>query len=371
MEAFFYEMDILALHTMKKINLAIRDYITSVQDTPCYYLDMDSVIESMRSLNEKKEENVSYLFPVKALPFSSLQKSISDFFQGFDISNPTELGLLPDNLEGKTLWSSAPYQAFSADDNRIIQDTSLEKIKSSPSRAKMALRISLNPDSRFGVPAKCLKQELVSRICGIHIHHEWSEPPFGLMEKTISELHAKLQLPSGFCFNLGGGFNAISQNDLLGWVNSLAKAYPEYHFLLEPGRATLTGHCALVGKVLETQNLPGNDQKTIVVTNISKSSHLKWEPTAFSLCKRLKDGKEQSERAQLFVGPNCFEGDFLNSQEHLEKTPCAAPGDILIFQKISGYGAAWNTSFNGIPKASLKFFLNGKIEEMTFHQGAQ
>ncbi|MBI3228926.1 MAG: hypothetical protein HYZ45_01690, partial [Burkholderiales bacterium] len=94
----------------------------------------------------------------------------------------------------------------------------------------------------------------------------------------------------------------------------------------------------------------------IVNLDASKECHLKWTAPNFVISAEVKaaqaSGGEQVP--VMFGGAACFEMDvFKATYWPLQAMPKI--GDILYFDSINSYSLSWNTSFNGVPLAQLKY----------------
>jgi diaminopimelate decarboxylase len=64
------------------------------------------------------------------------------------------------------------------------------------------------------------------------------------------------------------------------------------------------------------------------------------------------DGDRETVR---FCGPTCFENDVIGAFEVPVETAREQlrVGCTVLFENVSGYAAAWNVGFNGIPPAQV------------------
>jgi diaminopimelate decarboxylase len=59
----------------------------------------------------------------------------------------------------------------------------------------------------------------------------------------------------------------------------------------------------------------------------------------------------------IFTGATCHESDQLGIFRVAQNgsVPPVAPIDPILLSNINGYSFAWNTEFNGVPKARVRF----------------
>merc|ERR1712070_421460 len=62
---------------------------------------------------------------------------------------------------------------------------------------------------------------------------------------------------------------------------------------------------------------------------------------------------QTSQYASLFYGPSCYEGDRVGHDIVMARV--REEGDIVAVGGLSGYAAALNNDFNGIPRAAVEF----------------
>jgi len=58
----------------------------------------------------------------------------------------------------------------------------------------------------------------------------------------------------------------------------------------------------------------------------------------------------------IFTGATCYERDQLGIFRVKGSVLPIKPGDPILLSNINGYSFAWQTGFNGVPKAKVRFY---------------
>ena len=92
-----------------------------------------------------------------------------------------------------------------------------------------------------------------------------------------------------------------------------------------------------------------------VTLDLSKSCHLRWSVPQLI----VQNFTSVNQVTASFYGPTCNEGDrlgeFLVPLADDQDSPYQE-GDIVVFKNINCYSVSWNTSFNGVKPADIRFF---------------
>jgi len=338
----------------KNVMSFLKNYLLE-SDTPCLYYNLDKIKEDFKYFNANKNENIKLLFPVKSFSHKFFLDEISEYLDGFDISNNTEYESI-ESYNKEYISCSSPFICEEINE-KVIHDVNSEDQKP---HKKYYIRLNLNESSRFGIDLNSITKELLVGSKGIHFHNQkWGEDAFEKIRGIIKHFEDNFELEENFHFNIGGGYNHISQNELLGELNKLAKEKSKYIFFIEPGRMFIKNNGYLIGKVLEVQNIE-SIKETRVLTNISHTCHLRWElqGSGINFYSLLAKGKENKYKSISIGGSTVYEHDKICSLEIENKIYV---NDFMCINMISGYGMSWNSTFNGIDKANLKYKLNNKI----------
>jgi diaminopimelate decarboxylase len=204
--------------------------------------------------------------------------------------------------------------------------------------------------SRFGTCLDQIKAEDLNRqgIMGLHFHHGEIPVNLSAMTQGLQRL-AKLvdACPQIQQVNLGGGFTGLTQAEVEALVTLARRLFPQQVVVFEPGRWLCGAAGILIGSVTET--IPN------AVTTLSRDGHLRWQREPFTLAIHPMHLGEAKKFTKIkFVGASCNEGDQLGEISSQEIS--VAKGDLVVVNNVTGYGLAWNHSFNGVPAADAVFF---------------
>ncbi len=153
--------------------------------------------------------------------------------------------------------------------------------------------------------------------------------------------------------DMGGGIHCIDRIGMESYLAWLVGQFPKHtRFIFELGRALSENAGVILGRV---RNRHQEGKILNIVTTISPTCHLRW---ANPIILENQNGEDSALDYQLNVmAPTFYESDRLRpiaisrSMADSLKT-----GSSIRFRNISGYSWALNTDFNGIPKASIRFF---------------
>lgn len=324
-------------------------------NTPSFYYDIDEIVLTLKTVFSNKPKNFKIIFPVKSFADTEFYSQINEIVDGYDISNKEEFDQIK-NFADKEVFCSAPYLIKSFSDDVIYGINSSEKNQYS----KYIIRITLDSESRFGLPLEDVSKELMNKSIGVHFHSQWWEGnSFESVDDVIDKIIEKYNPPKGFIFNIGGGYNKLELDKLKEAVYKLCSKYSDYEFVIESGRAIIKNNGFLLGKVIDIQNI--NSKKlTRVITSISSVCHLRWELQGSTInFFNINSSKQHSSYNNILIcGPTVYEGDRTFS---IETQKTVNLGDIVVIDKVSGYAMAWNHSFNGIEKAKVSRYQGGKF----------
>lgn len=371
--------------------------------TPALVYDAAAIDANARALASIGEATgTCFLFAVKSFPHPSIVASLARRLGGFDVSNATEArlasrgfadaeadvdtatrqrraprvlslcapglhsGLLTETLSvltgipGHEILVSCETPAQAAAVARTGCARVMIRLDSGSLLAPLFEGTKQRPPcSRFGVPAL---EDHVAPVLeasgdsfeGFHLHHGF--PQHNAPEDFLHFARGMTRLARALGVeartrNLGGGLWKMGFEDLMGLCSTLrAEAAPAERICFEPGRVLTRGAGYAVGTVVSARSVPGRE---IRVLDISRVGHMKWSNSAPRVDVPVANGG--STRLEL-VGPTCYEDDcFL-------RVPLAAgsdarsllpEGERIVFEGVTGYSAAWNHSFNGLPEAAV------------------
>jgi diaminopimelate decarboxylase len=310
---------------------------------------------------------VTVLFAAKSFPHPAVRALAAAIGDGFDAASEGELAELPPARVLSVVDPSGRAGATARAGRVIVGCETVEQVIAAPPRAEIAIRLSASLTgrdpavgavqdgsghrrSRFGLdldPARLRTQlaELAraasSRPVGLHVHH-------GLVAATSAERFlatARAALAAADdagvmprFLDLGGAWHAVA--DIPATLAELRAGIPaKIELVVEPGRAIANEAGFACGRVVVAREL---DDRPLRVLDLSRICHLRWSPV------ELVGSAPVATRQALFVGPTCFEDDVLG-----EWMTAPSVGERVTFRGVTGYAAAWNTSFGGVPAADV------------------
>jgi len=217
------------------------------------------------------------------------------------------------------------------------------------------------PVSRFGFTIEEVHQLFqhpqvrTSPPAGFHVHHGSERNQLSTYKSIISglgRLASQLSLSLKF-INLGGGWHSLGQEDISRILREARDVFPlPCSILIEPGRWYAENAGFAVGNIVNQSRSGGTVMYTV---DLSGRCHLHWSDVR--LLHTIDAGSTSACEAQFF-GASCYEGDrvgkfLLPFPGDFFKESGLAPGKQVIFSGVSTYSIAWNTSFNGIPRAEV------------------
>jgi diaminopimelate decarboxylase len=337
--------------------------------------------------------NISSLIAVKSCPINELLAIAMKETIGFDASNVAELervfglfDVLPNKPNSKVRISiTGPFIAGIAEflnkhplSRRYLQfcDVSVdfdsfcqyrEFSHLLPCNIAIGARLNWAPQvsgvegTRFGLDPKDLTSlEAIasdSRFIGYHGHNFHREKGIDSYLQFIS-LCTELSAQVGYCHrsvNFGGGVPPhylTRPEELMAALRQGAGDAIE--LIIEPGRFWTFDSGLAIGTVVDIKPMLQRDGY-FIITNLSKTCHLRWEEPHFQLASQ-ESSEGGDSTVVIFAGPTCYEMDILGAYAMRQRRGVSTPfaiGDEVLFSNISGYAVGWNTSFNGVPEAEI------------------
>jgi len=352
---------------------------------PALVFDIELIDQRMQWLSLLAEPlSLTPLVAVKSCPDPEYLGLGNKHLGGFDVSNQAEYSCLPDNLQGKLVSLTAPdlntdFGSFICKGNSavIVLDslTQLNHYFSQLPPIPYMLRIQGSdlmkevdppdpayfPATRFGFTIEEATQLLqhpglrAKPPEGFHVHHGSERNQASTYRSIIDGLsHLAAQLPIELKrINLGGGWHSMNNEDINEVLREARNVFPlPCSILLEPGRWYAENAGFAVGDIVNQTQAGGTVKYTV---NLSGRCHLHWSNV--KLIHSIEPNSTKVCEAQFF-GPSCYEADqvgkfLLPYRNDFFRESGLSPGRRVIFSGISTYSAAWNTSFNGIPRAEV------------------
>jgi len=310
---------------------------------------------------------------------------------GFEVSAEREYRLLPKDLSGRTVSVTSPLGEYSERflefGNRLqVQIDTPSGRNSGAQRARCQFGLRFNhqllpidssvlaePDrpSRFGVSWESfLASAPLFRdgfLSGVHLHNgsEANTSAFYRAALNVILMAAKdHRIPLRYV-NIGGGFHPIPQLKLVELLNELHKLAGEVPIFIEPGHVLCRNSGYLLCKAYNVRSLGG--QRYYVTLDASYDCHAKWSRPSWAGPENLQIDKmpyqnipaaESGFQFIIFTGATCYERDQLGIFRVVKNGSAlpVAPDDLILLSNINGYSFAWNTGFNGVAKARVRFF---------------
>lgn len=366
----------------------LEDVQTASLDSPTLMFDLQAIAQRMQRLQQTASHyQASVLLAVKSSPSALYLEQGKRWLNGFDVSNLAEYQALPDNLQGKLVSVTSPdlsanIERFVSKGNDAIavldSEDQLQQFLRQQSGVQFLLRLNV-PDllelrqlddglqrdlSRFGFNVarvfQLLKGPLAKeqRFAGFHFH-DGSEinncESYLALIKALGLMTRQAEFEPRY-INLGGGFHRTSLNDVGEILGAAKREFsPSCRILLEPGhyfsKRSGFAACRIVNQTMSADVIK-------VTVNLSKDCHLKW--SRVKLLLSIDPRARKLQEVEIF-GPTCYEEDRIGRflvpfHQDLFSESGFAPGKQLFFSDVSIYSAAWNTSFNGIPKADVQWW---------------
>ncbi len=212
--------------------------------------------------------------------------------------------------------------------------------------------------SRFGVAVdelRALAAAAPGRVSGLHVH---GGPLAVSAAPLVARARAALAAAdaAGLAIarlDLGGSLHGFAlgapiagQVRLADALAAVRAAVPSaVELCVEPGRVLTEGCGYASGPVLAARAIAGHDAR---VLGLSRLCHLRWStprlcapPPAAGAGHRL-----------VLVGATCCEDDVIGDAL-VPDADALAVGETAIVAEVSGYAAAWNRGFAGVPAATV------------------
>jgi diaminopimelate decarboxylase len=331
---------------------------------PALVFDLGVMRDRMERARAAAHANgVELLYAMKSFPQPEAIALAGEHLDGLDVAGPEEQAVAlalartnvsvtwPGDYDARTLAALAARHRVTVVCESLIQ---LQAAASVPG-ITIALRLSADPDSRFGISPEDLGAVATPlRIRALHVHGG----PLATSPSTIAERARRAVDAANAAgitleqLDLGGslhGFalaSATSGQSLLADALAAARAAVpgDVRLLFEPGRLWTEGAGFAVGHVLAAR-------EHTRVLDLSRLCHLRWStPRLVAPPPKANEPRV----AVTLLGATCCEddviGDALVPPEHL---PALAVGARVILAGVTGYAAGWNRAFAGVPAARV------------------
>lgn len=350
--------------------------------TPAYIADIAAIKRNMAlAARIKDEAGIKMVLATKAFAMPAVFPYMVDTLDGTTASGLYEARLGSEHFGpglNKEVHTYAP--AFREDDLREcmkvsshIYFNSVEQLKKLGPLARecrptchIGLRVNPGlslvkmselydpsaPNSRFGVQAEELTEDVMALVDVLHFHN-LCENPAADSARMMEHISEKFKEPLRQIeeVNLGGGhFYTKPDYDVEKLIESLKKFQKDngVRVTLEPGGAHvhMTGYLAA-----EILDIFGQETEKKVILDASASTHM---PDVLEVPYRpdIIGAGEAGEKKHSYIlgGNTCMTGDVIGRYSFDEELQI---GDKLFFTDMMQYSFVKNTTFNGVPLPDL------------------
>lgn len=212
--------------------------------------------------------------------------------------------------------------------------------------------------SRFGVaPAAlaALAAAAPGRVRALHVHGgPLAVTPVRLADRARAALAAADAAGLALArLDLGGSLHGFSLDQPTAGRSRLADALAAaraavpaaIELCVEPGRLFTEGAGYGAGRVLAVRTAAGHDARVLA---LSRLCHLRWSTPV--LCAPPPGAGDR--RALVLLGATCCEDDVIGDAV-VPGAHALPEGALAIVAGVSGYAAAWNRGFAGVPAARI------------------
>lgn len=368
----------------------------NLEQTPALVFNQTAIQGRIEALRELQQQfNCRFLMSVKAFPDDGVVKWFANSGIGYDVSNLGEVRKVcavarTSSANQLYLSIAGPVLAQQVDElsqllheyagcfGRVICNVSSEKelalvqSKTGDSvRLGIRLRATLpehdtsgwfEKRSRFGLEGSGEILSSVGSLChGFHVHHGAETNSADTFRDAASRL---IETASRYCIkldfiNLGGGLLGWSAQEVSSLLTELRSIVPHtVELMLEPGAFWFDGAGYAVCRVIQNDRFFNGVQR--IVVDLSSESHLKW--SSVRLCLPEVNQEQDGHPWTLVVyGASCYEKDLIGVYRIHGPVETYDPGDAVFFAGVNSYSVAWNTEFNGLPKAQVSFFADDEF----------
>lgn len=351
---------------------------------PVILYDLGAIARRMKAARAAAEAaDVRVLAAVKAIAVPEVLALAAEALDGFDVAGPEEDAIV---AERRASIVSVTFPGGAAEDRlralvrsgrRVIASCETAAQVAAAARVEgveLALRVStsaLGEDapggvrdrdgghaSRFGAAIaelRALAEVARDRVRGLHVH---GGPLAVTPDRFAARARAALAAAdaAGIALarlDLGGSLHGFTLDEptagrarLADALAAVRAAVPrEVELCIEPGRLWTEGAGYAAGRVLAARAAAGHDARVLA---LSRLCHLRWSTPV--LC--APPPRAGDRRALLLLGATCCEDDVIGDAI-VPSDVALREGELAIVAGVSGYAAAWNRGFAGVPAARV------------------
>ena len=349
---------------------------------PALIYDLGLVAGRMdRARAAARAAGVELLYAVKSFPVPAAVELAASRLDGLDIAGPEEQALAltlprttlsitwPGDVDPVRIAALAARHRVTVVCETVAQVAAAATIPG----ISIAVRLLADPASRFGVDPAALRSVAAAapdHVRGLHIHGgPLLTAPSRVADRARSALAAAdaagITLEE---LDLGGSLHGFAIDRPTSGQSTIADAFAaaravvpaSIRVLFEPGRLWTEGAGFATGRVLAAraehsfrpvEGVPDAAEHSFRVLELSRLAHLRWcTPRLVAPPPRAGEARHRV----ILLGASCCEddeiGDALVPASHL---PALDVGARVVLGGISGYAAAWNRAFAGVPAAHV------------------
>ncbi len=362
---------------------AVTRALAGLVDGPTLLFDRDVVRARMTRLRAiAHAADVQALFAAKSCPLPEILALAGATLDGVDVAGPDEQAALvaappmtisvtwPGDVDPEALAVLAARHRVIAVCETAAQLAAAATVPAVELAVRLAVSALLDEDapgglrgggghvSRFGVdPAElpALRAIAGGRLRALHLHGgplATSAARLARLATAAVAAAAAAELPLDR-LDLGGSLHGFAldaptagQATLADALTAARAAVPAtVELVIEPGRLLLDGAGFAAGRVLAARTIAG---RAVRVLSLSRLCHLRWSsPRLVAPPPRAGQGTALS-----LLGATCCEDDVI-ADAQVPPDALPAVGDRVVLAAVSGYAAAWNRGFAGVPAARV------------------
>jgi len=342
--------------------------------SPCYLLEESKLRANLELINRvQRESGCTIILALKGFAMWSAFPIVREYLSGCSASSYNEARLAHDHFGGHThlyapAYTDAEFPELLKLSDRISFNSLSQWQRFSKQATDVSCGLRVNPginevetvlynpcseQSRLGIPAHELTDELPTGIEGLHVH-ALCECGADATERLIEaiEQHFRPLLPQLKWLNLGGG-HLMTRADydvarLIRVLKAFRQRHPSLEVVLEPGSAIAWDSGTLITTVLDVMERGGLQ---IALLDTSATAHM---PDVLEMPYRAEVHGAALPDEKVFTyrlgGMTCLAGDVIG--DYSFDSPLQI-GDQLIFKDMIHYTMVKTTMFNGVHHPSI------------------
>jgi len=352
--------------------------------SPCFVLDEEKLVQNLELIERVQQEaGVKIILALKGFAMWSAFPLMSHYISSAAASSLNEAKLCLEKIKARAHTYAVAYREKEFDEistysnhltfNSISQFERFEKrmdegvscgLRINPEYSDVTTELynPASPQSRLGVTAGQMPDQLPDRIDGLHFHVLCESDSYAL-EKVLENVESRFgkYLDQIKWINMGGGHLITSENYDTDHLISLLETFKKKHkveIILEPGSAFVWHAGDLVSTVLDVVENGG--VKTAIL-DVSFTCHM---PDTLEMPYRpeiIRASETMASDGYPFRlgGVSCLAGDFMET--YYFEQPLKV-GDLVIFKDMMHYTMVKTSMFNGMDLPRIGVWRNGAFE---------